>query len=140
MKRGIKAAGKRAALGNVTPKMLRHSAAVRMAENGVPMEEIAQYLGHHNVNVTRRIYTRFSPYLRKAAAALELDARFNEPSEHFADEPQVADFMVVDALLIEPVSSSKFPANREINREFYRFRPSGPIFTPNRQADSVACS
>jgi hypothetical protein len=46
--------------------------------------------------------------------------------------------VVVDALQIEPVSSSKFPANREINREFYRFRPSGPIFTPNRQADSVA--
>ena len=67
------------------------------------MEEIAQYLGHHNVNVTRRIYTRFSPYLRKAAAALELDARFNEPSEHFADEPQVADFMV-GATGIEPVT------------------------------------
>src|SRR5262249_689351 len=49
--RGIKAAGLRADVGKVTPHMLRHSAAVRMAEDGVPMEEIAQYLGHNNVNV-----------------------------------------------------------------------------------------
>lgn len=56
-----KAAGRRAGVGNVSPKILRHSAAVRMAEDGVPMEEIAQYLGHRNVNVTRRIYARFSP-------------------------------------------------------------------------------
>jgi integrase len=38
------------------------------------MEEIAQYLGHSDVNVTRQIYARFSPdYLRKAASALEYD-------------------------------------------------------------------
>ena len=32
------------------------------------------------------------------------------------------------------------PDRTSLIREFYRFRPSGPIFTPNRQADSVACS
>jgi hypothetical protein len=47
---------------------------------------------------------------------------------------------VVDALQIEPVSKLKFPANREINREFCRFRLSCTIFAPNRQANSVACS
>ena len=54
--------------------MLRHSAAVHMAEDGVGMEEIAQMLGHSNVNVTRNVYARFSPdYLRRAASALEFD-------------------------------------------------------------------
>lgn len=44
-----------------------------MAEAGIPMEEIAQYLGHANVEVTRKVYARYSPdYLRKAASALEL--------------------------------------------------------------------
>ena len=34
---------------------------------------IAQYLGHSNVEVTRKVYARYSPdYLRKAASALEL--------------------------------------------------------------------
>lgn len=53
--------------------VLRHSAAVMMAEAGVPMAEIAQYLGHTDVRTTYRIYARFSPeYLAKAAGALEM--------------------------------------------------------------------
>jgi hypothetical protein len=35
--------------------------------------------------------------------------------------------VVVDAAWIEPVSIAKFPANREINREFCRFRRSAAI-------------
>jgi hypothetical protein len=43
-----------------------------MAEDGVPMEEIAQFLGHSNVSITRRVYARFSPiYLRKAAKSVD---------------------------------------------------------------------
>ena len=42
--------------------------------------------------------------------------------------------MVVDAVAIEPVSSPKFPANREKNREFYQIRPSGEISSANTQA------
>jgi integrase len=54
--------------------MLRHSAAVHMAEEGVPMSEISQYLGHSDTRITEQIYARFSPdYLRRAAAALEYD-------------------------------------------------------------------
>ncbi len=74
VKRGLGAAAVRAGLGPVSPHMLRHSAAVHMAEARIPMEEIAQYLGYSDVSVTRRIYARFSPtYLRTAAAALEYD-------------------------------------------------------------------
>jgi integrase len=105
VKRGIKAAGARAGLGNVAPHMLRHSAAVRMAEDGVPMEEIAQYLGHSNVNVTRRVYAKFSSdYLRNAARALELDDLGPlRPEDHYAKRRQAIDFMV-GATGIEPVT------------------------------------
>jgi integrase len=74
VKRGLHATAARAKVGHVSPHMLRHSAAVHMAEARIPMEEIAQYLGHDDVNVTRSIYARFSPdYLQGAAAALEYD-------------------------------------------------------------------
>lgn len=63
----------RAGLGkDVTPHVLRHTAAVWMAEAGTPMAEIAQYLGHSSPEITYRVYARYSPsYLRGAAAALE---------------------------------------------------------------------
>jgi integrase len=56
-----------------TPHVLRHTAAVFMAENRVPMAEIAQFLGHRDSRTTERVYARFSPdYLRGAADALEI--------------------------------------------------------------------
>jgi integrase len=74
VKRGLRAIAKRAGVGHVSPHMLRHSAAVHMAEAGIAMEEIAQFLGHSDVNVTRRVYARFSPdYLRGAADVLVYD-------------------------------------------------------------------
>lgn len=58
-----------------SPHVLRHSAARWMAEAGVPMEEIASYLGHSTTAITYRVYAKYSPtYLRKAASALELPA------------------------------------------------------------------
>jgi integrase len=75
VKRSLHVTGKRARVGHVHPHLLRHSAAVHLAESGTPMEEIAQFLGHSDINVTRRIYARFSPdYLRKAVGALEYDS------------------------------------------------------------------
>jgi integrase len=53
--------------------MLRHSAAVWLAEDGHSMDEIAQYLGHDDVKTTTRIYARFSPtHLRKLADTLNI--------------------------------------------------------------------
>ena len=73
VKKGLTNASTRAGLPKVTAHMLRHSAAVHMAEAGTPMDEIASYLGHSQMNVTRKVYARFSPNsLRKAAGALEL--------------------------------------------------------------------
>lgn len=74
VKRGLAFAAARAGLRKVSPHMLRHTAAVHMAERGIPMDEIAQYLGHSNVTMTRLVYAKFSPeHLRGAAEALEYD-------------------------------------------------------------------
>jgi len=43
-----------------------------MAEAGVSMSEISQYLGHSNTRVTESVYARYSPdYLKGAAKALD---------------------------------------------------------------------
>lgn len=69
---GFDRAAERAKLIDVSPHVLRHSAAVAMAEAGIPMAEIAQYLGHSDVSVTYRVYARYSPdHLRRAASVLD---------------------------------------------------------------------
>lgn len=73
MRTGFSAAVKAAGLGkDVTPHVLRHTAAVHMAVAGRPMERISQYLGHSSVDVTRRVYARFAPdHLKEEAAVLD---------------------------------------------------------------------
>jgi integrase len=62
----------RAGLQEVPPHVLRHTAAVWMAEAGSSMVEIAQYLGHSDSRITQKVYARFSPtFLRRSSAALE---------------------------------------------------------------------
>lgn len=72
IKKGFGRAVAAAKLDDVSPHILRHTAAVWMAEKGTPMPEIAQYLGHANDKITQKVYARFSPsFLRGAASALE---------------------------------------------------------------------
>lgn len=74
IKKGIRAAARRARLGVLGPYVLRHTAGVWMAQAGVPMSEIAQYMGHTSTQVTERVYARYSPeHLRRASGALRLD-------------------------------------------------------------------
>lgn len=71
IRNGFTSTARRAGL-KVAPHDMRRSAAIKMAEAGVPMEEIAQYLGHSNASITYKAYARYSPeYLRRAAAALD---------------------------------------------------------------------
>lgn len=71
IRKGFEAASERSGV-HCTPHMLRHSAAVWMAEDRTPMEEIAAYLGHKDTRVTAQVYARFNPdYLRRAARALD---------------------------------------------------------------------
>ena len=72
VKKAFQRAAVRAGVPWCTPHVLRHTAAVHMAEAGVPISEIAQYLGHTTESVTFKTYARYSPdYLRRAASALE---------------------------------------------------------------------
>lgn len=71
IKRGFAASANRAGLERVTPHVLRHTAAVWIAEAGVSMPEIAQYMGHADSRITERVYARYSPgFLSGAARAL----------------------------------------------------------------------
>ncbi len=90
VKKGLATAAAAAGLGHVHPHMLRHSAAVRQAEEGVPMDEIASHLGHSNTKVTRDVYARFSPEaLSKSAAALELDDLGLHEVQRTSPEPRL---------------------------------------------------
>jgi integrase len=72
IRKGFDTACTLAKLRNVTPHTLRHTAAVWMAEDGRPMSEIAQVLGHSDSRTTERVYARFSPdYLVKTTAVLD---------------------------------------------------------------------
>jgi len=73
LKKGMGTAARNAGLAGVSPHVLRHTAAVRMAEGRVSMDEIAQYPGHEDSRITTKVYARFSPdYLPKAANVLDL--------------------------------------------------------------------
>ena len=72
IKTGFNAVVKAAGLEGVTPHDLRRTAAVHMVEAGVPMDEVAQFLGHSNSSITFRVYGRYSPsHLRTAADILD---------------------------------------------------------------------
>ncbi|WP_369808717.1 tyrosine-type recombinase/integrase [Pararhodobacter sp. CCB-MM2] len=73
IKTGFNAAVTRAGIEHCTPHDIRRTAGRFMVENGVPIEEVAQFLGHTNPAVTRSTYAKFSPeFLRQAAGSLEL--------------------------------------------------------------------
>ncbi|AZB65003.1 site-specific integrase [Cereibacter sphaeroides] len=72
IRNGFATAVQNAGLTDVTPHVLRHTAAVHMAAAGIPMQKIAQFLGHTNTAITERTYARFSPeHLTDAAAAVD---------------------------------------------------------------------
>lgn len=80
IKRSLSTAARIAGVDGVSPHVFRHTAAVWMAEAGVPMAEIAQYLGHSNLAITYRTYARYSPdHLRGAAKALEMNDVYEVP-------------------------------------------------------------
>lgn len=80
LKKGLATTAKKASVQGVSPHVMRHTAAVWMAEAGCSMDEIAQFLGHSDSRVTQRVYARFSPdYLRQPASVLEIDLVHSVP-------------------------------------------------------------
>ena len=71
VKKALQAASKRSGV-QCSAHVFRHTAGVWMAEADVPMQKIAQYLGHTSTRVTEMTYARYSPsYMRDASAALD---------------------------------------------------------------------
>ena len=70
IKQGFRAAARRAKLPNVTPHVLRHTAATWMVQRSVPFEMVAKFLGNSK-EMVERVYGHHSPeWLRLAANAL----------------------------------------------------------------------
>ncbi len=54
----------------VSPHVLRHTCGVWMAQANVPMQKIAQFMGHTSTRVTETVYARYSPsFMQDASAA-----------------------------------------------------------------------
>ena len=72
IRHGFDNAVKRAKLAGVTQHTLRHTAAVHMVSAGIPIVQVAQFLGHSNTATTYAVYARFAPeHLREAADVLD---------------------------------------------------------------------
>ena len=72
IRKGFDAMVVRSGLAGVTPHVLRHTAGVHMAAGGVPLSQIAQFMGHTSTAVTEKVYARFAPdHLRDAAEILD---------------------------------------------------------------------
>lgn len=70
LKKAFQAASARSGI-EATPYTLRHTGAVWAAEAGVPMSELAQFMGHDDSATTERYYARYSPgYLAGVANAI----------------------------------------------------------------------
>lgn len=72
IRKGFEGAVCRAGFTDVTLHTIRHSAAVEMVSSGIPIEQVAQYLGHSNPSITFSTYGRFAPeHLQQAADVLD---------------------------------------------------------------------
>lgn len=70
IKKAFQAASERSTV-HATPYTLRHTGAVWAAEAGVPMAQLAQFMGHDDDRTTQKHYARYSPdYLRNVANAI----------------------------------------------------------------------
>lgn len=71
---GYTAALRRAGLSGIRIHQIRHTVAVRMLAAGMKIEQVSQYLGHSNIQITQKIYARFLPeHLADAAEILNFD-------------------------------------------------------------------
>lgn len=71
MKKAFQRASERSGV-HATPYTLRHTGAVWAAEEGIPMSELAQMMGHDDDRTTQAHYARYSPdYLARVVRAVE---------------------------------------------------------------------
>ena len=80
VRRAFKAITKKAGLGeNWTPRELRHSFVSLMSDNGVPLETIADLVGHASTAVTEEVYRhQLKPVITRGAEAMNTIFEQNE--------------------------------------------------------------
>lgn len=82
VKKGFAAAVKRAGIDHCTPHALRHTCATWMVMAGVPVAEVARFLGDTE-KMVERVYGKHSPdYLRRAAKATETGLQATHSPKH----------------------------------------------------------
>lgn len=103
IKKGFRAACRRAGLAGITPHILRHSAATWMAMDDVPMREIARLLGDSEAMV-ERVYAKHSPsYLKRAAGALQLGSAPAETALQVkGEEPESRGSLPENVVILRP--------------------------------------
>ena len=69
-RRTLRELAEEAGVDDVHPHRFRDTVAVRLLENGVPLERVAKILGHKSVRVTERSY---GPWVRALQETLEAD-------------------------------------------------------------------
>jgi integrase len=80
LRRGLRYVTERAGLGRWHPHELRHSAASLLSAAGVPLEEVADVLGHTSTRVTSSVYRhRTTPVVE--AAVTTMDRLFDRPED-----------------------------------------------------------
>lgn len=73
IKKGFAEAVRRAGIEHCTPHDLRRTAASWMVMAGVPLQQVAHYLGHKSTRMVEQVYGHFAPdYLSDAAKAVDL--------------------------------------------------------------------
>lgn len=78
LRRSLHQVTERASLGRWHPHELRHSAASLLSAAGVPLEEVADVLGHVSTRVTSSTYRHRTTSMVDAAAA-PMDRLFGPP-------------------------------------------------------------
>ena len=113
-------------------------------QNGAPLWEAAGYLGMSEKTL-RETYGHHHPdFMRSALEAVgRKPARREKLAKSLAEQRVAArlfekplKILVVDAVVVEPVSSTKFPANREKSRVFLKNLGAGAPETLNSWADT----
>ena len=78
LRRGLRQVTERAGLGRWHPHELRHSATSLLSAAGVPLEQVADVLGHTSTRVTSSTYRHPTTPTVEAAAA-PMDRLFGSP-------------------------------------------------------------
>ncbi len=58
---------------NVCFHTLRHTGAVHMAKNNVPLLELSRYMGHTSIEITEKVYAKFYPDFMKRSSEIAGD-------------------------------------------------------------------